>query len=71
VFGLDFFVVLFLDFEKGSCYVAQADLKLVIFLCQPPVCWDYRHVPPCLAAHLPFKPLLKWQQRQCAVMHSV
>jgi hypothetical protein len=34
-------------FETGSCYVAQAGLKLEIL--QPPECWDYRHAPPRLA----------------------
>jgi hypothetical protein len=35
--------------EIGSCYVDQGDLKLMIFLSQPPQCWDYRRVPPPLA----------------------
>jgi hypothetical protein len=31
-----------------ALYVAQAGLKLVILLPQPPKCWDYRQVLPCL-----------------------
>jgi hypothetical protein len=27
--------------ETGTHYVAQADLKLVVLLLQPPKCWDY------------------------------
>jgi hypothetical protein len=34
-------------FESGSHCVAQAGLKLRIFLSQPPKCWDYRFMPPC------------------------
>jgi hypothetical protein len=37
-----------LVFEIGFHYVAQAGLKLSIFLPQPPECWDYRYVPPYL-----------------------
>jgi hypothetical protein len=33
-------------FETGSCYVAQAGLKLVVLLLQPPECWDYRRALP-------------------------
>jgi hypothetical protein len=33
-----------LVFETGSRHVAQADLKLMILLPQPPKCWDYRRV---------------------------
>jgi hypothetical protein len=32
-------------FEVGSCYVAQASLKLAILLPQPPKSWDYRCAP--------------------------
>jgi hypothetical protein len=32
--------------ETGSCYVAQADLKLVIFLTQSHEYWDYSCVSP-------------------------
>jgi hypothetical protein len=33
----------------GSLYVAQAGLKFLILLLQPPECWDYRCVSPWLA----------------------
>jgi hypothetical protein len=36
-------VIVFVLFETGSCYVAQAALKLMFFLLQPSECWDYRH----------------------------
>jgi hypothetical protein len=39
-----------ISFETGSYYVAQADLKLVIFLLQSPECWDYRYLLPCSTA---------------------
>jgi hypothetical protein len=35
-----------LVFQKGSYYIAQADLQLVIL--QPPKYWDYRYEPPHL-----------------------
>jgi hypothetical protein len=34
-------------FEKGSYYIAQTGLELVILILQPLKCWDYRYVPPC------------------------
>lgn len=37
-------------FQMRLCYViAQDGLKLVIFLPQPPKCWNYRHGSPQLA----------------------
>jgi hypothetical protein len=33
----------------GSRCAAQAGLKLLVLLLQPPVCWDYQHAPPCPA----------------------
>jgi hypothetical protein len=41
------FVLLFwfLFFNIGSCFVAQADLKVTILLPQPAECWDYKHAP--------------------------
>jgi hypothetical protein len=41
-------------FETGSHDVVQAGLELTIFLLQPPECWDYRYVPPCLALSINF-----------------
>jgi hypothetical protein len=35
--------------EKGSTYVAQAGLELVILPAQSPECWNYKHVLLCLA----------------------
>jgi hypothetical protein len=40
---------LFVYFETGSYYVAQAVLELTILLPQPPEYWDYRYVAPWLA----------------------
>jgi hypothetical protein len=34
----------------GSCYVAQAVLKLIILLPQSSECWDYKHVYPHLVS---------------------
>jgi hypothetical protein len=42
-------------FETGSCYVAQAGLKLEILLPQPLQCWDYRCVPPYPATWINLK----------------
>lgn len=35
----------------GIHWVAQAALGLEILQPLPPMLWDYRHVPPCLATH--------------------
>jgi hypothetical protein len=35
------------NISRSHC-IAQASLKLVIILPQPPECWDYRLVPPLL-----------------------
>jgi hypothetical protein len=35
-----------LSLETRSHAVAQVGLELMIFLPQPPTCWDYRCVPP-------------------------
>jgi hypothetical protein len=37
--------------RHGLVLVAQAGLKLTILLPQPPEYWDYRCMPPCLAAY--------------------
>jgi hypothetical protein len=48
-----FVIILFLVFETGSCYVAQADPELEIFLpFRLPSSWDFRGAPPCLAYYL-------------------
>jgi hypothetical protein len=31
------------EIEARSCFVAQASLKLLILLPQPPKCWDCRY----------------------------
>jgi hypothetical protein len=38
----------FVFFERGSFYVVQASLEFEILLPQPPGCWNYRQVFPCL-----------------------
>jgi hypothetical protein len=47
--GQHYHCAYFFIFGTRSYYVAQADLELVIFLLQPPKCWDYSCVPPHLA----------------------
>jgi hypothetical protein len=42
--------LLFVCFETGSHYIAQAGLELTILLLLPPQCWDYRLVPLLLAS---------------------
>lgn len=37
-----------LAFEMGSYHVAQKGTEVVIFLPEPPKCWDCRHTPPHL-----------------------
>jgi hypothetical protein len=32
----------------GIHYVAKLDSSFLLYLPQPPECWDYKHVPPCL-----------------------
>jgi hypothetical protein len=44
-FNFFFSFSLFFFFEIGAYYVAQAGLKLLILLPQPPKCWDYRCNP--------------------------
>lgn len=36
----------------GFSLCTQADLKLTVFLSQPPACCDHRQAPPCLAFNL-------------------
>jgi hypothetical protein len=40
-------------FETGSQIVAQADLKLEIFLTCPPKCQNYRHAPHMAQLRVP------------------
>jgi hypothetical protein len=40
------FVCFCVCFGIGSHHVAQAGLKLMVLLPQPPECWDYSGVPP-------------------------
>jgi hypothetical protein len=49
-----FCVFLFSVFETGSCYVAQADPKLMIVLPMSPENWDYRREPLCTKSVLYF-----------------
>jgi hypothetical protein len=44
------FAFLFLFFETGSNYVAQAGLEFKFLLPQPPNCWDYRRYTQPLSA---------------------
>jgi hypothetical protein len=48
---LDFFVCLF---KTGFSYVAQASLKLLVLLTEPPKSWNYRYATP-VPADLVFK----------------
>jgi hypothetical protein len=36
-------------FETRSHFVAEDGFELMLFLLQPPQCWDYRYVPSCPA----------------------
>jgi hypothetical protein len=54
-------------FETGSYYVAQAGLKLKIFLPQPPKCWDYRHTLTQL-----YSKIFEWKKKKRrALRHSL
>jgi hypothetical protein len=47
-----------LSFETGFCYTAPAGLEFVVFLSQPPECWDCRYASPYLTTTLfPFQQL--------------
>jgi hypothetical protein len=48
--ALFIYLFIYLFIEMWSYCVAQASLELKVLLPQPPECWDYRCVPPCLAA---------------------
>jgi hypothetical protein len=57
-----FIIYLFFKFcfEARSHYVAQAGLKLMILLLQPPKCWDYKY--PTMPSSIFF--FLKNRQQQ-------
>jgi hypothetical protein len=55
-------------FETG--YVAQADLALVILLCQSPECWDYRPTPPHPALHFYFLIKVTWLQTRLSLLNQ-
>jgi hypothetical protein len=44
----------FCSFKTRSGFVDQAGFKPMILLPQPPDCWDYRYMPPCLALYYQF-----------------
>jgi hypothetical protein len=44
-----FYVLLGNPSWRWTHYIAQAALKLMMFLPQPPECWHYRNISPCLA----------------------
>jgi hypothetical protein len=46
IFLVSFFFFLIQDL---AVLLRLAGLELMIFLLQPPKCWDYRHVPQCSA----------------------
>jgi hypothetical protein len=48
LFLLVFFFFFFLRPGSRFHYIAQARLKLVVLLPQPPKCWDYSIVSPIL-----------------------
>ena len=41
-----------IPFWTVSLYVVEASLEAAMFLLQPPKCWDYSCVPPCLPLFL-------------------
>ena len=38
--------------EAGSHYIVQGSLKLMVVVLEPPKCWGYRNVPPCMQVFL-------------------
>jgi hypothetical protein len=65
---------------RQSHCVAQPGLELLVLLPQPPECWDYRHMLPCLALlcnlldyffFLPFRIYWDFHQIQCWIQAVV
>lgn len=64
-------VVLFLFYEMGSCFVAQAGLELIIFLPPIPECWEHRYLQPHLTWEMIFKVMRLNKSSQCVIVYIV